>query len=166
MKIEIARSNSLADLAIRINAEHDQMAKAVKRGLSHAIAAGELLIEAKKKVPHGQWLSWLKENCTVPERTASHHMRLARHRSELEQIGNVADLSLHDAVEVLAPTGSPNSLSPVVRLLAELQAINPRIKLHATGMNLPILTIDEWKAVGRALQRHFGATLRPIGKSR
>jgi hypothetical protein len=62
--------------------------------------------------------------------------------------------------------GSPNSLSPVVRLLAELQAINPRIKLHATGMNLPVLTIDEWKAVGRALQQHFGATLRPIRKSR
>jgi len=157
VKIETARSNSLADLAIRINAEHDQVAKAVKRGLSHAIAAGELLTEAKKKVPHGQWLSWLKENCAVPERTAAHHMRLARHRFELEQIGNAADLSIGDASGVLAPSGSPRSLSPVVLMIAELQAINPQIKLHATGMDLPILTIEEWKAVGRVLQRHFGA---------
>jgi len=166
VKIEIARSNSLADLTIRINAEHDQVAKAVKRGLSHAIAAGELLIEAKKRIAHGQWLSWLKENCAVSERTASHHMRLARHRSELEQIGNVADLSIRDAAGALASSGAPNSLSPVVLLLAELQAINPRIKLHATGMNLPVLTVDEWKAVGRVLQRHFGTALRTIRKSR
>jgi len=40
-------SNSLADLAARIRSEHEAHTVAMRRSLEHAIAAGELLIEAK-----------------------------------------------------------------------------------------------------------------------
>jgi len=50
---------TLVDLAARINAAHDQAAGALRSGLEHARRAGELLIEAKARVPHGQWLPWL-----------------------------------------------------------------------------------------------------------
>jgi hypothetical protein len=43
----VDRSNSLADLAARIKAEHEASTLAVKRGLAHAISAGRLLTEAK-----------------------------------------------------------------------------------------------------------------------
>jgi hypothetical protein len=34
------------------------------------MTAGDLLIEAKALVPHGQWLPWLAEHCEMAERTA------------------------------------------------------------------------------------------------
>jgi hypothetical protein len=95
---DIVQSNSLADLAHRIRAEHEASGTAIKRGLHHAMAAGDLLLEAKKQIKHGQWLPWLKKQCEIPERTASHYMRLARKRSK---IGNVADLTVKRAVEML-----------------------------------------------------------------
>jgi Protein of unknown function (DUF3102) len=58
-----------------------------------------LLIEAKAKVAHGQWLLWLTENCAMSERTARLYMRVARGSGLIEaENGNVADLSLRGAV--------------------------------------------------------------------
>jgi hypothetical protein len=42
----IEASNSLADLAARIKAEHEATAIALRRGVEHAIAAGAHWIEA------------------------------------------------------------------------------------------------------------------------
>jgi Protein of unknown function (DUF3102) len=97
---DIAASNSLADLAARIRAEHEAVAAFMKKGLERAICAGELLLEAKAQLNHGEWLPWLAEHCQIPERTATHYMRLARHADE---IGNVADLTVRGALELLAP---------------------------------------------------------------
>jgi hypothetical protein len=100
-------SNSLADLAARIRAEHEASAIAMQRGLEHAINAGRLLIEAKAQLKHGQWLPWLAEHCEVSERTASLYMRLARHAPELEAKAQpVADLTVRGALELLAPPPS------------------------------------------------------------
>jgi hypothetical protein len=96
---DLAHSNSLADLASRINAEHDAVCGALKRSLGHAITAGKLLIEAKAQLRHGQWMSWLKDHCKIPERTARLYMRVAKNEAE---IGNVADLTLRGAVALLA----------------------------------------------------------------
>ena len=54
-----AGDNSLPDLAARIKAEHEAVSTALKESVAHAIAAGELLIEAKAQLGHGQWLPWL-----------------------------------------------------------------------------------------------------------
>jgi Protein of unknown function (DUF3102) len=63
-------SNRLPDLAARIRNEHNVTLVSLRRGTEHAIAAGELLLEAKSLVQHGQWLPWLAENCAISERTA------------------------------------------------------------------------------------------------
>jgi hypothetical protein len=99
------RSNSLSDLAARIRSEHEAALLNMRRGLEHAIAAGNLLIEAKAQLKHGQWLPWLEEVCpALPERTATHYMRLARHAPELEsKSATVADLTVRGALELLAP---------------------------------------------------------------
>ena len=49
-------SNSLADLAARIRHEHCAAAEKLTEALRHAMTAGELLVEAKALVQHGQWL--------------------------------------------------------------------------------------------------------------
>ena len=61
----IDRSNSLVDLAARIKIEHEAATDAMARGAEHAIKAGELLIEAKEQLKHGQWLPWLREHCEI-----------------------------------------------------------------------------------------------------
>jgi len=98
--------NALADLATRIRAEHEATAAAMKRGCEHAIRAGELLIEAKRLLEHGEWLPWLAEHCDVPERTARLYMRLAQHKFK---IGNVADMTVRGAIKALAaPPAEPS----------------------------------------------------------
>jgi hypothetical protein len=100
----VALSNSLIDLAARIDAEHDAFVVSMQKALAYAIAAGELLMEAKAKLKHGQWLPWISEHCSVPERTCQHYMRLASHARELEaKSASVADLTVTEAVALLAP---------------------------------------------------------------
>jgi hypothetical protein len=106
----------LIDLAQRIDAEHHAVATALQSALAHAIAAGEFLIEARAKVKlnkHGRWLLWLKANCSVPQRTASHYMRLARRREKLcDENGNCCRLSVNEALDMLkhpAECGFPGS---------------------------------------------------------
>jgi hypothetical protein len=100
----IAGSNSLPELAARIRTEHEACTASMKRGLQHAIAAGEMLIEAKAQLKHGEWLPWLRDHCCIPERTARLYMRLAANRAQIEaQIGNaVADLSIRGAIALIA----------------------------------------------------------------
>jgi hypothetical protein len=43
-------SNSLTDLAARIMAEHEATAVALQRSVKHAMAAGDLLLEAKAQL--------------------------------------------------------------------------------------------------------------------
>jgi DUF3102 family protein len=158
-----ARSNSLADLAARIRIEHEACRQALKHGLEHAIAAGELLIEAKKQLKHGQWLPWLREHCRTPERTARHYMRLAKHK---EQIGNIADLTVTEAVAALAPI-SPSPLM-LETFLHELAEIDERIEFSFSppGMKFPDnLSREAWLAVGRLLAHTFPTVAWPEGQS-
>jgi Protein of unknown function (DUF3102) len=115
-------SNVLADLAARIRDEHTAVSIALKDSVRHGIAAGELLIEAKAKVAHGQWLPWLRDHCTMSERTAQLYMRLAKNRTAIEeQIRNgVADLSLNEAAAMLALSSDMRKLFDFMRQLERL----------------------------------------------
>ena len=75
---DLARSNSLTDLAARIRIEHEATAAALQRRVMHAMAAGDLLIEAKAQLKHGQWLPWLAKHCVISERTAQLYVKLAK----------------------------------------------------------------------------------------
>jgi Protein of unknown function (DUF3102) len=176
----VDRSNYLAHLAGRIQAEHEAALLSMKRGLQHAIAAGKLLIEAKAQVKHGQWLPWLREHCpaSLPERTASLYMRLARHASELEaKSATVADLTVRRAVELLAARAAapaeesvtetvgrlvadaPAMLNPIVRLLLVLRDIDHRIELSHTGLKMPDgLSFEAWSRIGDELNAYAVGT--------
>jgi hypothetical protein len=115
---KVTASNELRNLATRIRAAHAVVGSAMQ----HAIEAGQLLIEAKKQVPRGAWLSWLEDKCEISERTAQAYMRIAR---QLEQLDDakaqlVADLSFRDALKQFARTAravkvlSPSDLETVL----------------------------------------------------
>lgn len=98
----------LERLATKINAEHDAFRSGISDSVKHAIAAGELLIEAKGKVQHGEWLPWLAANCSFAQPTASLYVRAANKKAEIErQITNgVINLSLREVIALLKKIGA------------------------------------------------------------
>jgi hypothetical protein len=107
-------ASALAELAGRINAEHQQVETALRAGLEHARAAGELLLQAKAQCGHGRWLEWLKANVAFTDRTARRYMTIASRWEELTgKSDTVSDLSCRDALQLLsAPASASITESP------------------------------------------------------
>ncbi|QBR72169.1 hypothetical protein CU048_13810 [Beijerinckiaceae bacterium] len=126
----IAFSNSLPELAARIRAEHTAVSLALRESLGHSIAAGELLIEAKEMVPHGAWLPWLRDHCSISERTSQLYMRLARNRTEIEgpNAQPIADLTLNEAAALLVLSSDVRKL---FRFAKEIESLDGEDLLKA-----------------------------------
>ena len=71
-------SNSLADLAARINAEHERVEGALRESLAHAIEAGGLLLKAKARSGMATGWTGSATSAGISERTAQAYMRAAR----------------------------------------------------------------------------------------
>ena len=103
---------SLDDLAQRIKTEHQEIMGAKRNIVERAMKAGDLLIQAKAKAGHGNWLNWLKANCVgISERTANVYMKLAEGRAKIEEklkSAATADLTINEALRSLAEE-APNT---------------------------------------------------------
>lgn len=71
-------------LIARIDALHREIRDHEAQALLKARAAGELLLEAKANIKHGEWLLWLSENVTFSQKTAWQYMRIAECWGQLE----------------------------------------------------------------------------------
>jgi hypothetical protein len=98
----------MSNLVPQIKAEYAKVLKAEGTALEHAIRCGELLIQAKGNMKHGEWAEWLGAN--IPEiaavRTATQYIRLARNQDQIKlkaaEIGRTsADLSINQADKLL-----------------------------------------------------------------
>lgn len=74
-------SNSLTDLADKVQQEVQAHNKASLAAAGHVLTAGQMLCEAKESCRHGEWLPFLKR-AGINERTAQRWMRL--HRGHLK----------------------------------------------------------------------------------
>lgn len=105
----ISGSNRLTFLAAEIKNEHKAVSAALQRGVIHAMNAGDLLIEAKAHLKHGQWLPWVAKNCAFSERTIQLYIKLAKNRATIEkEMANpqsVADLTLNEAAALCVLAG-------------------------------------------------------------
>jgi hypothetical protein len=95
---------ALSDLASRIRQAHERCHASLTQGLQHALEAGQLLLQAKERVPHGMWLSWLGSSCDLGERLAQRYMRVARDLPRLSPANTtrVSDLSFRQALTLIA----------------------------------------------------------------
>src|SRR5437868_8988009 len=97
----------------QINAAHDAVINAARDALQNAFRAGELLSSVKDGQDHGDWETWLSNNCpNISLRTARLYMSLSKKEDELmaaaDQNGNtVADLSVREAQKLLAKPLTP-----------------------------------------------------------
>jgi hypothetical protein len=97
----------LAELARRINAEHEAGEGAARKGLEHFRAAGEALLKAKRAVGHGNWGDWLKKNIRCDHSQACRYMKVAREWSNIGAAPNLASALralTEDAEEPRQPT--------------------------------------------------------------
>lgn len=93
---------SLDTLAAQINSAHDRFQQAYKTSLALAYQIGGLLVQAKAQVAHGDWLSWVEENCAFGERTAQAYMRIFRQWDSISKSAETADLSIDGALQLLS----------------------------------------------------------------
>jgi Protein of unknown function (DUF3102) len=108
--------------------EHEATAAALQRGVKHAMAAGDLLIEAKAhlktQLGHGKWLPWLAKNCAISERTAQLYIKLAKNRATIEkEMANpqsVADLTLNEAAALCVLAGRLEKMIEFAKRAEEL----------------------------------------------
>ena len=95
---------SLPAIALELLAAHNAFIAKQRSALEHAKKAGELLIEAKGQLKHGEFLSWLKaEFPEISPRTAQGYMRLAHKWSQLPVADTrpVAHLGIREALTIL-----------------------------------------------------------------
>jgi len=93
---------SLNTLAAQINSAHAQCQQAYNNSLKFAHHAGDLLLEAKSQVAHGEWLPWVNANCNFSERTARVYMQVSRDWDKLpSESADSADLTIESALKLL-----------------------------------------------------------------
>ncbi len=66
-------------LAADIRAGHRRCVDAMKGVVEQARDTGKHLIEAKKRVRHGEWTTWVVDHCQFAVRMAQNYMLVARH---------------------------------------------------------------------------------------
>jgi phage N-6-adenine-methyltransferase len=98
----------LEAVAADINLAHREAQQYAAKAVERALTAGDLLLEAKTRVAHGQWLPWLKENCPdISTRTIQNYMRVARELPvEMRSAAHLPN-SLRDALRITSGDPDP-----------------------------------------------------------
>lgn len=92
---------ALAEKALR---EHAAVWIAARKALDHAVVAGRYLLEAKALVKSGggKWEAWADEHVSgIAASTRSLYMRLAEHWEELQHAGDVEEMTVTAARDLL-----------------------------------------------------------------
>lgn len=99
----------------RINELYREISTLFVSSLEKAIEMGDLLLEAKRTLDHGQFTPWIEDNFPFSTKTANRWMTLALNKKDLKKLtkGNKA-LSLTDAysisvANVVTPKAPPSS---------------------------------------------------------
>ncbi len=138
-KLELGLS-ALQDLAGAINREHAAAAAAANTAIGHALNAGRLLLQVKAQLAHGEFLPWLRSNCTVKQRQARAYMRVARNWRRIEsKTAPGADLTVKGALRLLSKNRGPRPW---------------RFPIHRFGRIMPWMTKPELNSLADSIRRH------------
>jgi hypothetical protein len=110
----------IGDLARQIEIEHKAAVDAWDNVMERVIACGRLLLQAKARVGHGLWLSWVEEHLTLGIRQVQNYMRVAEHASALPNAQCDAHLTIDGVLALIAaqrrktPRAPPTASDPAV----------------------------------------------------
>jgi 16S rRNA G966 N2-methylase RsmD len=129
------KTDTLESLATVANEAHACGEADVRKSLAHFRTAGEALIEAKRQVGHGGWMTWMKENLRFGYRQAARYMLLARSGDgKLD-----SETNLSDALDALA-NGNQSRLAGRERR-REAEAKRAKLRAEAAASTAPHATI-------------------------
>ncbi len=86
----ITASTAAATIAAEINTAHALATGCAKEAVQHAIRCGELLIEQKKALAHGEFSKWIEIHCAFAYSTAARYMRAAEQNSTGVEISSLS----------------------------------------------------------------------------
>jgi chromosome segregation ATPase len=131
---------SLSTLAVEIDALNEQANIYANQAVIYAAKSGQKLLLAKAQCNHGQFKSWLDENCKIPYETSRKYMRLAKERPEL--------LNSNWALNPILP-----SVTQMIELLSADEKVNEVVtaKIEA-GEDVTIKEIQRLKKEAADLQ--------------
>lgn len=93
------RVEIVGTIADAINKEHQLFEAGMRSSLIHAIHCGELLIQQKAQLEHGEWLPWVMMNCDFSDRRARQYMEIAN-RNTCSDLGGAT--SIKSALKIIA----------------------------------------------------------------
>jgi len=102
-------AQDLSSIARDAIAKHAQVTAQVFQALDIALEIGDLLLAAKKKVKHGDWQNWIKENMSWSVRMAQSYMELARNRRVLNKVRKtqcISFMTISDALKLVRKKSS------------------------------------------------------------
>lgn len=117
---------TLQALALEVNELHQECERAARTAIDFALQCGEALTRAKEAVLHGQWETWLKDNCpTISMRTAQGYMRLATNRSSIEEAKAkpASHLTIKDALKLLAEPKPTSGADDILDLTGPVPSV-------------------------------------------
>jgi hypothetical protein len=131
---------TLEDLATRINALDREAAEAEVVSINACRSAlemrrqqGEMLLQAKSQLKHGEWLPWLGKHCTVGDRQAQKYMKIAKGWDALIAKANSdAFLTIDQAVKMLSaekekpPKEKLPTIEEIHQIYAQVGTIKPQ----------------------------------------
>lgn len=100
---------SLDELAEGISREHGEAHALAETATQKALRVGQMLLEAKARLQHGEWLPWLAENVKLSQPQASRYMKLANN-SCVNNLSNAA--SVNEALRIIGGTATSPKAKP------------------------------------------------------
>jgi len=82
---------SIVTAGEELNRIHAGIESKMRSTVQDAIRAGEILAQVKERLPHGDFLPWIKLNCRFSQQSASNYMRLFEYRSKLPTVSNLQE---------------------------------------------------------------------------
>lgn len=139
-----AQTLDLPHLASLANETHDRAMTHANTAVSYAIQCGKILLQAKAKCQHGEWLPWLKANVRFHANSATGYMRLALNQQRVVDLPTLREALAHLAAD---PEPEPETAD----LLAAPPAEKPAPVVEKPRE--PGLTREQLREEGREIKR-------------
>ena len=129
---------SLDDIRALIEEHYQLQQAAIKQSLIHAKIMGDLLLEAKQQLKHGQWSNWLEENFPFfAETTVRNYMRISQNWELIQETAIIADLTVVKALKIVSKNQKLEKLkhpyaAPTEDLLSFLKDTELKLKHFKT----------------------------------
>ena len=171
----IDRQDNLNALAATVRAAHAGVTLTATNLVEHALAAGDALIAGKAAAGHGNWLSWLRQDCDLGERQAQKYMTIARGQGVLEaNPTRGADLTLTAALKLLLSKKTPPATGQIPHARGVSNRNAPKLTRHDVFAWFGTASVVEHqhlfdglgsRVVAAAIPPYWNMRLVPAGES-